>query len=51
MKNAEIFKSPEGKAEILAFYDSILERWPVPYETQMVPTGYGNTFVISCGKK
>lgn len=50
MQNQPIFKSAEGKNAILAVYDSILDRWPVPYETLNIPTHYGNTFIIACGE-
>lgn len=49
MKNRPIFKSIASKQAILERYDSILEQWPVPYETLTIPTQYGNTFVIACG--
>lgn len=51
MKNQAVFKSEEGKNAILTVYDSLLNRWPVPYETMNIPTRYGNTFVIACGEK
>lgn len=35
----------------MALYDSVLERWPVPYETLNMPTRYGNTFAIVSGEK
>ena len=30
----------------MAIYDDALHRWPVGYQTLLVPTGYGNTHVI-----
>lgn len=51
MNNATVFKSIAGRNVIMALYDSILARWPVPYETGTVPTRHGDTFFISCGTK
>jgi len=50
MKNQQVFKSSEGKNSILAFYDTILEKWPLAYETVNIPTRHGNTFIIGCGE-
>lgn len=44
-----IFKSPVGRADILARYDQLLEQWPVPAERLRVPTGQGETFVMASG--
>lgn len=44
------FKDDETKAAFMAAYDRIMvERWPVPYETQDVDTRFGRTHVISSG--
>ena len=43
------FKSPEGRNSVIAGYDSLLSRWPVPYEELDIPTRCGNTHVIACG--
>jgi hypothetical protein len=32
-----IYKSPAGESAVMALYDSVLARWPIPYETQMIP--------------
>lgn len=45
-----IYKSPAGQQAIMALYNSVLERWPVPYETVDIPTQHGHTFVIVCGE-
>lgn len=34
----------------MAWYDSTLAHWPVPYETLNVPTRLGNTFIIASGQ-
>ncbi len=44
-----IYKSPAGEREIMALYDSVLTRWPVPFEKINVPTRHGETFVIASG--
>jgi pimeloyl-ACP methyl ester carboxylesterase len=44
-----IYKSPAGQQAIMALYNSVLERWPVPYETVDIPTRHGHTFVIVSG--
>jgi pimeloyl-ACP methyl ester carboxylesterase len=43
------FRSPAARAEYLAFYDRRAERWPVPSETRLVPTSFGETFVRISG--
>jgi pimeloyl-ACP methyl ester carboxylesterase len=44
-----VFKTAEAEAEIMAIYDEKLAQWPVPYETQMVETEYGDVYVITAG--
>ena len=51
MNTESIYKSPAGKSQIMAFYDAVLARWPVPYETFNLPTRHGETFVIASGEK
>jgi pimeloyl-ACP methyl ester carboxylesterase len=34
----------------MAIYESVLARWPVPYDTLNIPTRHGNTFVIASGE-
>jgi len=43
------FRSPESKDEYLAWYDARAKRWPVPSETRMVDTSFGQTFVRISG--
>src|SRR5262245_36575153 len=45
------FRSDEGRASYLAAYDAALKEWPVPYEELDVPTRYGSTHVVACGRK
>lgn len=51
MPAESIYKTPAGKKAILAAYDAVLARWPVPYETMHIPTRHGDTFVIACGNE
>jgi len=46
-----IFKTPEGKNEILTRYEEILALWPKPYQHLTVPTTHGDTFVIASGQE
>lgn len=47
--NKSIYKSPEGHAALMAFYDANLKHWPVPYECLTVPTRHGETHLIASG--
>lgn len=49
MATQSIYKSQAGGEEILAFYNQILNRWPLPSKHVNIPTSYGNTFVIESG--
>ena len=49
MKTESIYKSAEGAAAIMALYDAVLARWPVPHEFLYVPTRHGETFVVASG--
>lgn len=51
MNTKPIYKSPAGKAKIMALYEAVLARWPVPHETFTLPTRHGETFIIASGKK
>ena len=44
-----IYKSPAGERAIMAWYDSALAHWPVPYEALNVSTRHGDTFVLASG--
>ena len=44
-----VFKTDKTKAEMMAIYDEKLAQWPVPYETQLVETKYGDVYVITAG--
>jgi pimeloyl-ACP methyl ester carboxylesterase len=46
-----VYRSIEGKNDIIRRYEEILKYWPVPHEELTVPTAFGDTFVIKCGAK
>lgn len=46
---ASIYTSPAGEDAVMALYNAVLTRWPVPYTTMHLPTRHGTTFVISSG--
>ncbi len=39
------FRSAASEQEYLAFYDARAQRWPIPSESMMVSTAFGDTFV------
>jgi pimeloyl-ACP methyl ester carboxylesterase len=43
------FRSEEGYRAVMAWYDRMLARIPVPYEARMVPSRFGDTHVVSAG--
>ena len=43
------FKSEQAKEEYLAYYDLRAKGWPIPSETKMVDTSFGQTFVRISG--
>ena len=51
MNTESIYKSPTGKSQIMALYEAVLARWPVPHETFTLPTRHGETFVIASGER
>lgn len=50
MNTNSIYKTHEGEQMIMSFYDAVLQRWPIAYQTFSVPTRYGKTFVIASGQ-
>jgi len=46
-----LFKSEEGKAEILSLYDKKLEQLDIEYESRYVNTRFGSTHVLVTGSK
>lgn len=43
------FKSAEAKEKYLKIYDTRAKEWPIPSETRMIKTSYGQTFVRISG--
>lgn len=44
-----IYKSPTGEQQVMAIYDQILDRWPVPYQSLRLPTRHGETHLVASG--
>jgi pimeloyl-ACP methyl ester carboxylesterase len=51
MTTHSLYKSPVGQQAVMAFYDKMLAGWPVPFESQTIPTRHGDTFVLACGRE
>jgi len=49
MSGTRVYRSEEGRRQVLAAYDAILERWPVPLERFTIGTNIGDTFVLASG--
>jgi len=43
------FRSEKAKEEYLTYYDNRVKGWPIPSETRMVDTSFGQTFVRISG--
>ena len=39
------FRSAEAKREYLSYYDHMAEQWPIPSQTRVVGTAFGQTFL------
>ncbi|WPC39779.1 alpha/beta hydrolase [Clostridium sp. JS66] len=46
-----VFKTQEGKNDVIKRYDLFLEKWALSYEKFYVDTVYGKTFIIASGEK
>ncbi len=44
-----IYKSENGKAEVLSLYDRQLQRLSVPYQDIYLDTSFGETHVVETG--
>ena len=51
MKEVTIYRSPEGKVKILAFYDKLLSQLGFDYEDVTIETRFGSTHIITAGPK
>jgi pimeloyl-ACP methyl ester carboxylesterase len=49
MLGTGIYRSREGRRAVLAAYDALLERWPVPLQRLTVGTDLGQTFALASG--
>jgi len=49
MEATSIYKSPAGEKAVMAHYDALLARWPIPCTTLDLPTRCGATFAIVSG--
>jgi pimeloyl-ACP methyl ester carboxylesterase len=49
MNASILYKSVESEKAVMAIYDAAMKNWAVPYDTQVVETRYGATFVIASG--
>jgi pimeloyl-ACP methyl ester carboxylesterase len=47
----KLLKTDNARERYLAAYDSAMKLWPVPHESQLITTKYGQTHVITCGPK
>ena len=50
MRKKSYYRSAVGEQIIMAQYDGLLARWPVPYELLSVSTRYGKTHIIASGE-
>ena len=49
-KKAEtIYFRPDAEAKLMAVYDRVLNKWPIPYTVHHIDTKYGTVHVIECG--
>ncbi len=46
---AAVYKEPEGYQKMLGWYDSMLKKLPIPYESLYINTRYGLTHVLALG--
>ena len=51
MNTTPIYKTPDGEQVIMDIYQSILDRWPVPYCGLTQSTRHGETFIIASGEE
>ncbi|WP_238899948.1 MULTISPECIES: alpha/beta hydrolase [unclassified Clostridium] len=51
MEMGKVFKTNEGKNDVIKFYDKFLQKLALSYEKFYVNTRYGKTFIIASGEK
>jgi pimeloyl-ACP methyl ester carboxylesterase len=49
MANTKIYKSNNGKKQVISFYENLLEQWHQPYKQLTIETTFGKTFIIESG--
>jgi pimeloyl-ACP methyl ester carboxylesterase len=47
----EAIRTPDVAARYMASYEALLGKWPVEYESLLIPTRYGSTHVIASGPR
>lgn len=50
MAMTSIYKTDEGKKQVVSFYDNLLKKWHQPSKQLTIDTEFGNTFVIESGE-
>lgn len=51
MEKSNVFKTQEGRNDVLKGYDIFLDKWASSYEKFYINTRYGKTFIIASGEK
>jgi pimeloyl-ACP methyl ester carboxylesterase len=49
MNASILYKTPVGEKAAMTIYDTALKHWPVAYQTRIILTRHGDTFVVSSG--
>lgn len=49
MATSSAYKSPKAYAKAMASYDNALTRWPIPYESLLLKTSFGKTWIMKSG--
>ena len=44
-----IYKTDEGKRQVISFYENLLEHWQQPSKQLILETNFGDTFIIESG--
>ena len=45
-----IYKTDEGKKQVISFYDNLLKEWHQPSKQLTIQTAFGDTFIIESGE-
>lgn len=49
MNKKSIYKTATGEMLVMGYYNQLLEKWPVSYDSGRTNTRHGRTHVIACG--